>query len=155
MGRGTSSTASTGHGFCSLPVVLVGARLGIKQDRHPHKIRCGLLEHGKPFLYYTWLIEQCTGEIAARSRQACDKTCTDRVGDAENTTGTTRVLALQDSGNHLRRCKDHVRLQDQQFFRIRLGLFLAGRSVAIVIRMLLLSDHPSLASPCRIPARRA
>ena len=54
--------------------VIVGGRPGIGHESSALEARCDLLEHGQPLACDTRIVKHQAGEIAARPRQAGNKT---------------------------------------------------------------------------------
>src|SRR5215207_4724193 len=67
--------------------VIESRRFWIGEKCSAREVRCNLLEHSQPFVGDTLFVLQKAGEVAAGSRQACNETRSNGVGDASENDG--------------------------------------------------------------------
>jgi hypothetical protein len=85
--------------------------LGIEENSHARKLRCHLLQHGKPFADNSLLVQKGAGQISTRTRQACDQTRANRIDCANEHNRDYACLSLQRGRNHHRWRNNHLGLE--------------------------------------------
>ncbi len=89
--------------------------IGVLQYSHPRNARHDLLEHLQPFPGERVLEDSEAGDVAARTREACNKAVGDRISDQREHDRHGLGHAMQRPQNGRACCHDHVRIERGEF----------------------------------------